>query len=572
MNEYQYVPLGEAQKEIRLISLLPGTFNDEIRISIRHVLLVAPTDAPELAAEPGFEPSYPWTIDRTSDGKVLYLNKGTSETSWTDPTRPSIAEPPSEPKVQASLEPHYEALSYTWGTMDDPKPAYVQQSQSSKELATTIKIGQNLATAFRRLRHVDEVRTIWADAISINQKDVAERSTQVKRMADIYRLAYRVIAWMGEEDGDSEHALATIRYIGEQLVLTKSGRLFSSPGSEDPNMWRNASNFQFDDRTWKALLHFIERTWFYRLWCWQEINLSSTHSVFQCGQDQVGWPVLHRAILCLNNKGVLPSLMFRERCRHISYLTADAMYNPMSILLDLSRSKGCADPRDKVYGLLGLTAPSFSAAVRTDYALPVDAVYKDAFLTHLEATGRLELLKHCVLSRRRISGPSWVPDWSTTDFAAPILSEQFSTGISRAHFKHLSPDILEVTGLRSTVVQQVSSAAALDSAKALLAVSEWVQLLPASSVYTTGEDLIDAFALTIFMNRSRERHPTQHFHSVAELVGLVHDIIGLRPDSNQESLHSIREVGNLIQKIRGRVVFTTVDGYIGMAPDGVKAG
>ncbi|KAF2812494.1 uncharacterized protein BDZ99DRAFT_558523 [Mytilinidion resinicola] len=576
MSDYQYLPLRRDQEEIRLISLLPGTFIDDIRISIHHALLIPPTgvqDPEDNTCDIGSIPSYPWSTERTSEDELFYLNNHTYETSWVHPLRNAPANLQPAQSRPTSFEPYYEALSYNWGTMDDPEIAHVQDYQSNEEIeVTVIRIGKSLAMAFRHLRHVDKVRTIWADAISINQQDVEERNAQVKRMADIYRLAYRVVAWTGKEDGDSKHALATLRYIGNQLIVTKAGRLFSSPGSKAPDLWRNACHFLYDDRTWKALSHFIERIWFYRLWCWQEIKLSSSHSLLQCGHDQITWPILRKAILCLHNKEKLPSLMFRERCRHIAYLTADAIGHPMGTLLDLGRSKGCADPRDKIYGLLGLTAPSFNARLRTDYASPVEDVYKDAFLAHLALTRRLELLKHCVLSRRSIGGPSWVPDWSKTDFAAPILSEQLSTGLSSANFKYIPPDILEVTGLRCTAVQEVSSAASLEIGKVLLAVSEWLEHLPKTDVYVTGENIMEAFALTIFMNRTRERHPAQHFPSVFELVSLLHDISALRPDSHNDSIYSIREVGNCVQKIRGRVFFTTVDGYIGTAPDGVKAG
>lgn len=81
-------------------------------------------------------------------------------------------------------------------------------------------------------------------------------------------------------------------------------------------------------------------------------------------------------------KRVLLSVIFRERCRHIAYLTADAIKYPMSMMLDLNRSKSCADLRNKVYELLGLTAPLFNASVKTDSSLPIERVYKDAFLVY----------------------------------------------------------------------------------------------------------------------------------------------------------------------------------------------
>jgi hypothetical protein len=576
MNSYHYLPLRREQEEIRLILLYPGEPDGQIDISIHHTLLTLPSDAQDSQnsrsiLESG--PECPWSLENTSEGEIFYLNNDTFETSWTCPQGDPSVDLQAMRSGLARYEPFYEALSYTWGTMDDPETVYVRDFNSNdKENIKTLEIGQSLATAFRHLRYLEKVRILWADAISINQQDVAERSTQVKRMADIYRLAYRVVAWIGMDSDDSNHALAALRYIGEQILLTEAGRLYSSPGAEVPNLWRSAYQLRYEDRTWKALFAFVERKWFYRLWCWQEIKLSSRHSLFQCGHDQIAWPVLRRAVLCLHNKEKLPSLMFRERCRHIAYLTADAIGHPMSTLLDLSRSKGCADPRDKIYGLLGLTAPTFSRSLNTDYSRTVANVYKDAFLAHLGVTRRLELLKHCVLSRRSINGPSWVPDWSKTDFAAPILSEQVCTGISSAETNYVAPGELEVTGTRFTTVQIVSSAASLDIEQALLALPDWLKLVPSEDFYVTGESMLEAFALTIFMNRCRERHPAQHFLSAGEIVRLLRNILALRPNALDDPIYSIREVGNCIQKVRGRVFFITMDGYMGMATDGVKAG
>jgi hypothetical protein len=39
-----------------------------------------------------------------------------------------------------------------------------------------------------------------------------------------------------------------------------------------------------------------------------------------------------------------------------------------------------------------------------------------------------------------------VPDWSMTEFAAPVLSEQLSSGISRAWFTYRETDVLDVIG------------------------------------------------------------------------------------------------------------------------------
>ena len=571
MPTYQYQPLRDPD-EIRLVSLLPGTFDDPIRVTIHHCVPTLPIiqGEPDKTTGQSNIPPYPWSTEVTSEGETLYLNQVTNETSWDHPS--------GEPVVPATtqhnnIQPQYEALSYTWGTTSNPETAHVIGLGPDKaEHFATLSLYQNLASAFRHLRLVDHVRSFWVDAICINQRDIPERNTQVKRMANIYKSAYRVVAWLGRGDHNSNHALAILQYIGIQLEVVRKGTLVRSPEATEPNLWMNACHIQPNEPTWQAIMSILERSWFYRLWCWQEINLSSRHTIIQCGFDEVRWTVFWRAILCIHNKNKLPDIVFRERCRHISFLTADTEVFPMSMLLDLSRSKGCAEPRDKVYGLLGLTAPQFNASVQADYSLPVEKVYKDTFLAHASITQRLELLKHCVVAKRNISGPSWVPDWSVTTFAAPVMSEQLATGLSQAYFSYVEPEVLRVVGLRCTTVRTISAAASMEIDEALSVVPTWLIDLPKPVSYLNGQRMIEAFALTLSMNRTRERHPTNHFLNTSESVGLLQQIVSLDVGSNEDPAYAEREVGNTIQKIRGRTFFTTTDGHIGIAPNGIKQG
>ena len=68
---------------------------------------------------------------------------------------------------------------------------------------------RNLATALRHVkdnwsthfpsRLLRDFR-LWADALCINQADIAERGRQVLLMADIYSSAELVFAWLGSGD------------------------------------------------------------------------------------------------------------------------------------------------------------------------------------------------------------------------------------------------------------------------------------------------------------------------------------------------------------------------------------
>jgi hypothetical protein len=262
-------------------------------------------------------------------------------------TQPISGVGPSAGEI-AEYQPRYEALSYTWGDNEICEFAQVQieGSQASSESFATLGLRSNLASALRYLRYPDETRILWIDAICINQEHIEERNEQVKRMTNIYSLAYGVIAWLGKETDNSQHALTTLRHIGQQLKATKGGRIIAAPDASEPQLWRNDHVPSFVQQIWQALADFVEREWFYRIWCWQEVKLGGRDVLLQCGGDVIPWNAFWMAVLCLHNKDSSPSMLFRERCRHIVFLKHDAASHSLSNILDISRSKGCVNPRD----------------------------------------------------------------------------------------------------------------------------------------------------------------------------------------------------------------------------------
>ncbi|KAK0707273.1 heterokaryon incompatibility protein-domain-containing protein, partial [Lasiosphaeris hirsuta] len=86
----------------------------------------------------------------------------------------------------------YEALSYCWGT----KPANRHILCDNQQFPVT----ENLLMALTRFRNTEQPRTLWIDAICINQTDLDEKSQQVAFMPSIYRKCTRVLVWLGEGD------------------------------------------------------------------------------------------------------------------------------------------------------------------------------------------------------------------------------------------------------------------------------------------------------------------------------------------------------------------------------------
>ena len=83
--------------------------------------------------------------------------------------------------VTASLDATYEALSYAWGEPDDlGLKIWVNDLQ--------FPVRKNLQCALDALRSTVD-RTLWIDAVCINQNDLQEKSHQVGMMDLIYERA-----------------------------------------------------------------------------------------------------------------------------------------------------------------------------------------------------------------------------------------------------------------------------------------------------------------------------------------------------------------------------------------------
>lgn len=98
--------------------------------------------------------------------------------------------------------PEFSALSYCWGDPDITREIFI----NGKPFPVTT----NLESALRHLG-VKGYTQLWVDAICINQADKAEKSQQLLWMGSIYRRAKEVVAWIGEEDLDSNAAIDFIK-------------------------------------------------------------------------------------------------------------------------------------------------------------------------------------------------------------------------------------------------------------------------------------------------------------------------------------------------------------------------
>ncbi|KAK3390634.1 heterokaryon incompatibility protein-domain-containing protein [Podospora didyma] len=104
------------------------------------------------------------------------------------PLRGSLCE------IALAFNPEYHALSYVWGAPDALAGGVI--SITAHDTDCHLSISAICSQALMHLRHTEKFQLLWVDAICIDQTSDAEKSTQVGVMADVYRQAAKVVAWL----------------------------------------------------------------------------------------------------------------------------------------------------------------------------------------------------------------------------------------------------------------------------------------------------------------------------------------------------------------------------------------
>ena len=97
-------------------------------------------------------------------------------------------------------KPSYEALSYVWGHPHErEEPAKWVQTKDINLNGELFAVQLNLFDCFQSIRSKTSRRTLWIDAICIDQHDMEEKSSQIQLMGEIYRNSWQTIIWLGAD-------------------------------------------------------------------------------------------------------------------------------------------------------------------------------------------------------------------------------------------------------------------------------------------------------------------------------------------------------------------------------------
>jgi hypothetical protein len=525
-----------------------------------------------------------------------------------------------EDYVTGSDRTPYDALSYTWGDGARDKQVFC----NGKRLSVT----KTLWEALNRFRRPDKVVTLWVDWICVCQERTRERNAQVEMMGEIFKAARKVLVWLGDDYDDSRAGMQ----LAKQLLHIA---IYQPPGGLTPANLELHGLPKRGHKRWKALSLILRRPWFWRTWVVQEVALNDNVELV-LGSLTFTWDELELIVCLLEgqlpqawhlDQAVtaleLPfSRINRIRQRHQRSMkaatdrsheqTEDPDFKQMTDhdsepdLLDLlfmSRHLGATDPRDKIYALLGLGKHDISP----DYSMSPHSVYTDFALQMIglvtseaarRATLGLEMTPHDLEVRRamvmiscagrhnqRLSRelPSWVPDWSVDLQARPLIfgvGRHFSAGGSRLGLFDWHPDCgLQLCGKIFDTVYQVGkvkldhSESAVDSpASSHVAIAKWWAEAQAVAltriVKSPGSSMhVDAFdglrrALKLCKHgyyTAGEQHSNQHHSSFLD---------GFEPLEPEHSATRTLVLG----PTRGRVMFVSSTGWLGLAPRGTREG
>ena len=295
----------------------------------------------------------------------------------------------------------YDALSYCWGTSEQPKHTIWINGYPFTVL-------RNLYAALTQLRKPTSKRKFWIDAVCIKQfgdEGKAEKNTQVPLMSRIYHQAANVLVWLGAATIDSNE---TFDIIAHQDVEAMQSRKF-------------ATDFG----------RLLKRPWFRRTWIVQEFVLGRTFPQIVCGSRTISYGKLiatHWALPMLmdrspdmtiaqlskvadSNGNVVYSQVLKRKLStvwknqeegdktlatltnlHRAIMDEEGTLYATSLYKTLPLMKGfdASDLKDKIYGAFDIVRVSVYQSLQVDYQKSVAEVYRDA-ITYMLSKGKDEL-------------------------------------------------------------------------------------------------------------------------------------------------------------------------------------
>lgn len=284
------------------------------------------------------------------------------------------------------------AFSYCWGSVED-----VAQVRVNDRL---VRVRRNLWLFFRSFRNIRRTNhRLWIDFLCINQQDHRERGHQVQLMKKVFSTASKVYAWLGEELPAIDTA---IRYIETALSVPRKQR-------------RVIIAAEVRKQGTRALQNLVQCEYWSRLWTIQEIVLAQDLCLL-VGDKAIQWEHLQDVTTGalapnfsgdgkdLRRRDIRNTSSGRNFRQTLEFKRTPNRSRSLFQLLNMFNRALCHDPRDKLYGLLGLVTKDVHSRAIVDYTMhPIEAC-----LTNVPIICELPLQNRGLTFHRMCDVLNWV--------------------------------------------------------------------------------------------------------------------------------------------------------------------
>ena len=387
--------------------------------------------------------------------------------------------------VNFNSEPEYDAVSYVWG---DPEPRFTLELNGDEFLG----IPRNLRNALIGLRLRRGSRTLWVDAICINQQDLRERGHQVKIMGDVFRKARLVRVWL---DADVDPQSQAFRMASRLEGPSTDGLFVASDRRELRCM---VCLGDFDPEFWKPLREIFENPYWERIWTQQEYFLARKLQLHLPRGTLAPEPLIRfnealqrsardprgvSSLLPISYVGKYKKTLFVSQYAGFRALRKQNSQQPSFksiplIYLFLSSSElKAADSRDRVYGLMGIATDCGQNDIEPDYDMSLLLTYQQVMQHYIRQYQSIDFLCNYSIGHDH-SLPSWLPSptkgsYLEGEYLPECASDRPPALTPRSIEFH--DDVLSVRGIKfdiiaSSGVPKLSSQPILQWSKSLEAI------------------------------------------------------------------------------------------------------
>lgn len=189
-----------------------------------------------------------------------------------------------------------------------------------------------------------------------------------------------------------------------------------------------------------CLIHFFSSEWFFRVWTVQEFVLAK-NTTFVYGTAtmdgqrlQDGFTNLRRhaansccGVQLLMEESPLHQTALVDVLHHMDTLNDMRRAPEASSLLGAlhhCRRRRCSDPRDRLFGMLGMQFAARASRLRPDYTVTPEQLFVEIAKEQIERTRSLDILSYVMPGQQSSSRiPTYVPDWNVaSDYITHVLS------------------------------------------------------------------------------------------------------------------------------------------------------